>query len=95
MASGSDLQGIDYFIGRRLPEMLSGHGLADVATAAETAIYNGGSQWLRYSRLTITELRTILLDSGQLDDRSIRVRSGMRWKPPASQAVNGDRRRPK
>jgi len=39
-------QGIDYFIGRRLPAMLSRLGLKDVGATAETALYNGGSLWL-------------------------------------------------
>ena len=53
----SGLQGIDYFIGRRLPEMLAGLGLREVAATAETALYNGGSAWARYWMQTIDELR--------------------------------------
>jgi SAM-dependent methyltransferase len=64
-------QGIDYFIGRRLPAMLSGLGLEDVEATAETAFYNGGSLWAEYWRETIVELRPRLVDSGKLDDRSI------------------------
>jgi SAM-dependent methyltransferase len=64
-------QGIDYFIGRRLPRMLSRLGLADVAAIAETALYNGGSAWASYWTLTVTELRGQLVNSGKLDDRSI------------------------
>jgi SAM-dependent methyltransferase len=64
-------QGIDYFIGRRLPEMLSRHGLTEVAAIAETALYNGGSPWARYWQQTITELRARLEDSGKLDGRSV------------------------
>jgi SAM-dependent methyltransferase len=66
-------QGIDYFIGRRLPAMLSGLGLEDVGATAETAHYNGGSAWAVYWRQTIAELRTRLVASGRLDDRSIEV----------------------
>jgi SAM-dependent methyltransferase len=64
-------QGIDYFIGRRLPAMLSGLGLQDVEATAETALYNGGSLWALYWRQTVIELRPRLVASGKLDDRSI------------------------
>jgi len=64
-------QGIDYFIGRRLPGMLSRLGLQDVAATAETALYNGGSLWALYWRETVTELRTRLVASGKVDDRSV------------------------
>ena len=64
-------QGIDYFIGRRLPGMLSRLGLDAVEAAAETALYNGGSLWALYWTETIVELRPRLVDSGKLDDRSI------------------------
>ena len=64
-------QGIDYFIGRRLAAMLSGLGVQDVGATAQTAVYNGGSLWAQYWRETIIELRPRLLDSGQLDSRSI------------------------
>ncbi len=64
-------QGIDYFIGRRLPAMLAGLGLEDIEATAETAVYNGGSLWAEYWRETIAELRAGLVASGKLDDRSI------------------------
>jgi SAM-dependent methyltransferase len=64
-------QGIDYFIGRRLPGMLSALGLRDVTATAETAHYNGGSAWAVYWRQTVTELRGRLLASGKLDDSLI------------------------
>jgi SAM-dependent methyltransferase len=64
-------QGIDYFIGRRLPAMLSRLGLADVRATAETALYNGGSLWALYWRLTVAELRPRLVASGKLDKQSI------------------------
>ena len=64
-------QGIDYFIGRRLPAMLARLGLREVTGTAETALYNGGSSWAEYWRQTIIELRPRLVASGQLDDRSI------------------------
>ena len=57
-------QGIDYFIGRRLPAMLAGLGLREVTATAETALYNGGSSWAEYWRQTIEELREPLAASG-------------------------------
>ncbi len=64
-------QGIDYFLGRRLPAMLAQAGLTDVRGTAETALYNGGSEWASYWKQTITELRSRLVDSGKLDDHAI------------------------
>lgn len=64
-------QDIDYFIGRKLPAMLAGLGLADVTATAETALYPGGSAWAEFWRETVTELRDRLLASGHLDDRLI------------------------
>jgi SAM-dependent methyltransferase len=64
-------QGIDYFIGRKLPAMLAGLGLAGVTATAETALYRGGSPWAGYWRDTVTELRGRLLASGRLDGRLI------------------------
>src|SRR5436190_2063075 len=46
-------QGIDYFIGRRLPAALASRGLHDVGATAETALYNGGSPWAVYWRETV------------------------------------------
>jgi SAM-dependent methyltransferase len=64
-------QGIDYFIGRRLPAMLSTLGLEHVEATAETALYRGRSLWAQYWRQTVIELRPRLTASGHLDDRSI------------------------
>jgi SAM-dependent methyltransferase len=64
-------QGIDYFIGRRLPLMLAQAGLTDVGAAAETVLYNGGSPWAEYWRQTIEELRGPLAASGHLGQRAI------------------------
>jgi SAM-dependent methyltransferase len=64
-------QGINYFIGRRLPAALASRGLHDVGATAETALYNGGSPWAVYWRETVIELRPRLVASGKLDDRSI------------------------
>ena len=64
-------QGIDYFLGRRLPALLAGLGCGDVTATAETALYHGGSPWARFWQETITELRPRLTASGPLDDRAI------------------------
>jgi SAM-dependent methyltransferase len=64
-------QGIDYFIGRRLPAMLSGLGVEQVRASAETALYNGGSDWACYWQETVAELRPRLLASGRLNATSI------------------------
>ena len=44
----SRAQGIDYVLGRRPPAMLAEAGLTDVRVMAETAVYNGGSNWASY-----------------------------------------------
>jgi SAM-dependent methyltransferase len=64
-------RGIDYLIGRRLPSILAGMGLEQVAATAETALYNGGSAWALYWRQTVIELRPDLVASGKLDDQSV------------------------
>jgi SAM-dependent methyltransferase len=64
-------QGIDYFIGRRLPATLAELGLDGIAATAETALYNGGSEWARYWRLTIIELRDRLVEDGKLDSQLV------------------------
>ena len=64
-------EGIDYFIGRRLPATLATLGMESIEATAETALYNGGSPWAVYWTETIIELRGRLVASGELDDRSI------------------------
>jgi SAM-dependent methyltransferase len=69
--SWSRERGIDYEIGRRLPGELATRGLEQVQASAATALYNGGSEWARYWRLTVEELRPELVGSGHLDTGSI------------------------
>jgi SAM-dependent methyltransferase len=64
-------EGIDYFIGRKLPAMLADLELEAIEATAETALYNGGSLWAQYWTQTIDELRPRLEDSGHLDRGSI------------------------
>jgi SAM-dependent methyltransferase len=69
--SWSRVHGIDYFIGRSLPARLARLGVHSVTGTAETALYNGGSDWARYWEETVSELRPGLVASGKLDDRSV------------------------
>jgi len=62
---------IDYHIGRTLAPRLAADGLKEIEGTAETAIYNGGSQWADYWRETITELRDDLVQSGKLNEMFI------------------------
>jgi hypothetical protein len=64
-------QGIDYFIGRRLPATLAELGLDGIAATAETALYNGGTEWAPYWQLTIIELRDRLVGEGKLDNQLV------------------------
>jgi 2-polyprenyl-3-methyl-5-hydroxy-6-metoxy-1,4-benzoquinol methylase len=64
-------RGIDYHIGRTLAPRLAAYGLKEIEGTAETAVYNGGSQWADYWRETITELRGDLAQSGKLNDALI------------------------
>jgi hypothetical protein len=43
-------------------------GLRQISGSAETAVYNGASQWANYWTRTITELRDDLLSSSKLND---------------------------
>jgi len=61
-------RGIDYYIGRSLAPRLAALGLRQISGSAETAVYNGGSQWANYWTQTISELRNDLTSSGKLND---------------------------
>jgi SAM-dependent methyltransferase len=61
-------QRIDYHIGRSLAPRLAALGLEQVASTAETVIYNGGSLWADYWTRAVVELRGALVKSGRLDD---------------------------
>src|SRR5207248_1077717 len=71
--SWSRKRGIDYMIGRRLPQLMAAVGLEQISATAETALYNGGSSWAQYWEQTIIELRDGLVGAGDLDARSIDV----------------------
>lgn len=58
--------GIDYFIGRALPDLLTAAGLDHVAAEGSTAFYPGNSSWSKYWLETLGELRPRLLESGYI-----------------------------
>jgi SAM-dependent methyltransferase len=62
---------IDYSIGRSLPSRLAALGQERISASAETALYNGGSDWARYWIETVAELRGDLIDSGTLREETI------------------------
>jgi SAM-dependent methyltransferase len=67
----SRTEGIDYFIGRRLPQMLHRLGVTGIEAVAETALFNGGSPWADYWRLTVNQLGPRLEESGELGGAEI------------------------
>ena len=56
--------GIDYFVGRRLGQLLAEQGFGKIAVHGETILFNGGSLPARYLKTTMEELQTSLLGSG-------------------------------
>lgn len=60
----SRAQGIDYFVGRRIPPVLVQHGMQDVRSWGETILYQGGSLAARYLESTMRELQQSILSSG-------------------------------
>jgi SAM-dependent methyltransferase len=58
--------GIDYFIGRKIPEWLDSLGLEEVAGEGHTAQFNGGSSWAAYWSATLRELTPALVKSGHI-----------------------------
>jgi len=64
-------QGIDYHVGRALPQRLAALGVERIGAVAETYLWNGGSPWADYWTQTIVELRGALVASPHLDDERI------------------------
>jgi SAM-dependent methyltransferase len=58
--------GVDYFIGRKMPALLSAAGLDRVSAEGNTALYCGQSPWAKYWLDTLTELRPRLVESGYI-----------------------------
>ena len=58
--------GIDYAIGRKIAPWLDALGLQHVRAEGHTAFANGGSDWSRYWRQTVEELRPRLIESGHV-----------------------------
>jgi SAM-dependent methyltransferase len=63
--------GVDYFIGRTIPNLLSAAGLDRVGAEGTTAIYRGDSPWAKYWLDTLQELRPRLLKSGYISQPSL------------------------
>ena len=60
----SKSEGIDYFVGRKIPAMLAELGLSAVGAEGYTAIYRGGSKWAVYWLETLEELQPRIIQSG-------------------------------
>jgi SAM-dependent methyltransferase len=60
--------GIDYFIGRKVPGWLDTIGLEQVSGEGHTALFSGGSDWAEYWKETVRELTPALLKSSHLTE---------------------------
>ena len=60
--------GIDYFIGRKIPAMLTELELKGIGAEGYTAIYRGGSKWATYWLETLQELQPRIVQSGYADE---------------------------
>jgi SAM-dependent methyltransferase len=58
--------GVDYFVGRKMPGLLSEAGLDGVEAEGTTALYRGKSPWAEYWMETLRILRPRLIESGYL-----------------------------
>jgi SAM-dependent methyltransferase len=63
--------GVNYFIGRKMPDLLAAAGLQQVAGEGTTEIYPGRSLWAQYWLDTIRELKDRLLESGYLSSHTL------------------------
>jgi SAM-dependent methyltransferase len=63
--------GIDYFIGRKIPDWLDSLGLENVAGEGHTAQFNGGSDWATYWTETMRELAPSLLKLGYVSEKML------------------------
>lgn len=63
--------GVNYFIGRKMPDLLAAAGLQQIAGEGTTEIYPGGSLWGAYWLDTIQELKGRLLESGYMSSSSL------------------------
>lgn len=62
----SESAGVDYFVGRKMPGLLSAAGLNNVGAEGTTALYRGKSPWAEYWLETIKELQPRLIESGYM-----------------------------
>lgn len=73
--------GIDYFIGRKMPALLSTAGLDLVGAEGTTALYRGKSPWAQYWIDTLQELHPRLIESGYVT-RSLLSRFNRLYSDP-------------
>lgn len=62
---------VNYFIGRKMPDLLTAAGLQKVAAEGTTEIYRGDSPWAAYWLDTIRELKGRLLKSGYMSSHML------------------------
>lgn len=62
----SESAGVDYFIGRKMPGLLSAARFNNVGAEGTTALYRGKSPWAEYWLDTIKELQPRLIESGYM-----------------------------
>lgn len=60
----ADRHQIDYFVGRKIPALLTALNFEDVDAYGETILYRGGSSTAQYLEATMRELQDSLLASG-------------------------------
>ena len=65
------LNGVDYFIGRKVPPKLRELGLEDIQSHGETIIYNGNSEAAEYYRLFIEEVGSQFVEAGSVTRNQI------------------------
>jgi SAM-dependent methyltransferase len=63
--------GIDYFIGRKIPAWMDSLSLEDVAGEGHTAQFNGGSNWARYWTEMMLELAPSLLKQHDVTEKML------------------------
>jgi hypothetical protein len=75
-------EGIDYFIGRKIPAWLDSLGIQRVAGEGHTAQFNGGSAWATYWSETVREFAPSLLKRGCVTERMLEEFQACYQEPP-------------
>ncbi|HXZ80857.1 MAG TPA: class I SAM-dependent methyltransferase [Terriglobales bacterium] len=65
----ANAEGIDYFIGRKIPGWLDSLEMGGIAGEGHRPQFNGGSDWARYWTETMDELAPSLQKSGYVSER--------------------------